>query len=200
MQQKQPRTRQIPPIQRAIQIPPPPARRLTPVETGIIMKRARKLGRHGILTPYDHRLLDALLFQCGNPLSGAVVVSYTALARITGMCRATITKGVKRLTESGLLQRIKRRLRMTWHQGGTASLQAPNAYLFNVPHTPNTEAASQPVNQMLDILYISQEVNADVTAARAALAKINERNQRRNHEVNQERIARAKQEGRFVAV
>lgn len=101
--QQRPTVRQNLPIHRAIQIPAPPARRLTPAGTGRVMKRARKLGRQGVLTPFDHRLLDALLFQCGSPLSGAVVVSYSALVRITGMCRATVTKGVKRLTGCGML-------------------------------------------------------------------------------------------------
>lgn len=184
---------------RGIQIPPPPARRLTPTETGMVMKRARKLGRQGVLTPYDHRLLDTLLFQCGQPLSGAVVVSYTALNRITGMCRATLVKGVKRLTECGILQKVKRRLRMAWHQGGTVSLQAPNAYLFNVPAVTNTESTPQPVNQTLDILYIPQEVSGEVAAARAALALVNERRGRLSREANQERIALARRDGRFVA-
>lgn len=191
--------RRTPPITKALQIPPPAARRLTPAQTGAIMKRARKLGRNGVLSPYDHRLLDALLFQCGSPLSGAVVASYSALARITGISRATIAKGIVRLTASGLLQRVKRRLRIAWHQGGTASLQAPNAYVFNVQAATNTEFTPQPVIQKLENFFISQPLNGDADKARAELASINRRREIEAREANTARIEEARRQGRFVA-
>ena len=191
--------RRTPPITKAIQIPPPPVQRLTPAETGGIMKRARKLGRRGVLSPYDHRLLDALLFQCGSPLSGAVVASYSALARITGIGRATIAKGIAKLIRSGLLQRIKRRLRIAWHQGGTASLQAPNAYVFNVQPAADTESTPQPVIQKLESLIISQLVSPNAESARAALALVSRRREIEAKTANVARIEQARREGRFVA-
>ncbi len=163
------------------------------------MKRARKLGRRGDLTPYDHRLLDALLFQCGSAFSGARVASYSALARITGMARATIAKGIARLVNYGLLQKIKRRLRVAWHQGGTASLQAPNAYAFNVPSQADTESAPQPVIQTLEISFVSQHVSETALAARQHLAEIANRRKRQREAANGERITQAIRKGRFVA-
>lgn len=197
--QPPPRRRRQQPISRAIQLPPPPVQRLTPTEVGAVMKRARKLGRSGELTPYDHRVLDALLFQCRNPMSGAVVVSYSAIERITRIARPTIIKAVTRLIGCGLLNKIKRRLRVTWHQGGTASLQAPNAYSFNVPGPGHTESSTQAVNQTLEITYLSQQVSAEAKAARDALAAINKRRLEQAEAANHTRIALAMQRGRFVA-
>lgn len=187
------------PIRRAIQLPPPSMRRLNPAEVGRLMKRARKLGRRGELTPHDHRLLDALLFQCGNPTSGAVVVSYSALARITAMARATIAKGIARLVGCGLLQKIKRRLRVTWHQGGTASLQAPNAYGFNVPGPADTESAPQAVIQKLEILSVVATDSADAEDARRRLTEVREKRAAAEMEKRRTKVAAALAAGQYIA-
>ncbi len=174
-------------------------RRLTPAEVGRLMKRARKLGRRGELTPHDHRLLDALLFQCGNPTSGAVVASYNALARITAMARATVAKGIARLVACGLLQKIKRRLRVTWHQGGTASLQAPNAYGFNVPSVADTESAPQAVIQKLEIFSVVAPISATAENARTQLAKVREERAMAEMEKRRAKVAAALKAGRYIA-
>ena len=186
------------PTSRTIQLPPPPTQKLTPAQVGAVMKRARKLGRQDVLTPYDHRLLDALLFQCRSPSTGAVVVSYSALQRITGMARATIAQGIARLTSCGLLGKIRRRLRVSWHQGGTASLQATSAYRFNPP-ADNTEFTAQPVTQQLEITYISQRTNAGTRAAQDSLAAVNKRRAAHRDAEHLARVLAAQKTGRYVA-
>lgn len=196
--QASPGRRRPSPITRAIQLPPPPSQKLTTAQVGAVMKRARKLGRRDVLTPYDHRLLDALLFQCRSPSTGAVVVSYTALERITGMARATIAKGIARLTGCGLLTKIKRRLRVSWHQGGTASLQATSAYRFNPP-AADTEFATQTVNQKLEFSFSCQSVSHETQEARASLAAVRARRDVQREAERTAKVAAAHQLGRYVA-
>lgn len=196
--QASPGRRRPSPITRSIQLPPPPSQKLTPVQVGAVMKRARKLGRKKVLTPYDHRLIDALMFQSRNPGTGAIVVSYSALERITGMARATVAKGIKRLTSCGLLGKIKRRLRVSWHQGGTASLQATNAYRFNVP-AADTEFAPQTVDQKLEFSFSCQSVCAEAQRAREDLEAIRKRRVAQQGAERLAQVLAARQAGRFVA-
>ncbi len=196
--QASPGRRRPSPITRSIQLPPPPSQKLTPAQVGAVMKRARKLGRRDVLTPYDHRLLDALLFQCRSPSTGAVVVSYSALQRITGMARATIAKGIARLTSCGLLGKIKRRLRVSWHQGGTASLQATNAYRFNLP-AADTEFAPQTVDQKLEFSFSCQSVSAEAQEARASLGAVRVRRVAHQEAKRLTQVLAARQAGPFVA-
>ncbi len=196
--QASPGRRRPSPITRSIQLPPPPSQKLTPAQVGAVMKRARKLGRRDVLTPYDHRLLDALLFQCRSLSTGAVVVSYSALQRITGMARATIAKGIARLTSCGLLGKIKRRLRVSWHQGGTASLQATNAYRFNLP-AADTEFAPQTVDQKLEFSFSCQSVSAEAQEARASLGAVRVRRVAHQEAKRLTQVLAARQAGRFVA-
>jgi hypothetical protein len=196
--QAAPGRRRPSPITRAIQLPPPPSQKLTPAQVGAVMKRARKLGRQDVLTPYDHRLLDAMLFQCRSPSTGAVVVSYSALQRLTGMARATIAKAIARLTGCGLLGKIKRRLRVSWHQGGTASLQATSAYRFNPP-TADTEFTPQTVDQALEFSFSCQSVSAEAQEARAVLTTIREQRDAQREAERLAKITAAHRAGRFVA-
>ncbi len=196
--QASPGRRRPSPITRSIQLPPPPSQKLTPAQVGAVMKRARKLGRKKVLTPYDHRLIDALMFQSRNPSTGAIVVSYSALERITGMARATVAKGIKRLTSCGLLGKIKRRLRVSWHQGGTASLQATNAYRFNVP-AADTEFAPQTVDQKLEFSFSCQSVSAETQEARENLAAIRKRRVAQQEAERLARVSAARQAGQFIA-
>lgn len=195
--QSSPGRRRPSPITRAIQLPPPPSQKLTSAQVGAVMKRARKLGRQDVLTPYDHRLLDALLFQCRSPSTGAVVVSYSALQRITGMARATIAKGIARLTSCGLLGKIKRRLRVAWHQGGSASLQATNAYRFNPP-AADTEFAPQTVDQKLEFSFSCQSISIEVQEARASLAAVRAQRHAQREAERLERVAAAHRAGWFI--
>jgi len=157
-----------------IVLPPPPARRLTPADAGAIATRARKLLRRGLLTHHQHILLDTLLWSCRSPSTGAIVVSYSALQRLANMARATVSGGLRALERLHLLSTIRRRVRLSWANGGHASRQATNAYVLHPPPA-GTEFSTQPVYQKLEIIQIRQHDSAAADAARAALAAIRER-------------------------
>jgi hypothetical protein len=154
-------------------LPPPPVRALAPAEAGAIAGRARKLLRRGLLTHHQHALLDCLLWACRNPVTGAIVVSYTALQKLAHMARGTISGALRALESLGLLTTIRRRVRLSWANGGHASRQATNAYVLHPP--ANTEFSERTVEQKLEIIQISPADVADVRAAQAALAGVRER-------------------------
>ena len=153
-----------------------PARRLTPSETAGIAKRGRKLLRRGTLTHYQLVLLDCFLWCCRQPGSGAIVVSYTALQRLAHMARETVARGIQALERAGLLSRVKRRVRIAWHQGGVRVRQLVNAYLLHPPAANHCEFDRATVNQESSIEYTLTDVAIEASAAaRAALAAIAER-------------------------
>lgn len=154
--------------------PPAPAGRLSPSEAGAIAKRGRKLLRRGLLTHRQHVLLDCLLWSCRCPRTGAIVVSYTALQRLAHMARETVAEGLRRLEGVGLLSRIKRRVRLSWANGGQASRQATNAYVLHPP-TADTEFAPPTVIQRIEILQLELAASRTAMTAQAALAAIRER-------------------------
>jgi hypothetical protein len=151
-------------------LPPPPARRLTTAEAIAIAKRARKLLRKGSLTHHQAVILDCLLWACRNPATGAVVVSYSALQRLCHCARATIAAALDALQRVGLLSRVKRRVRIAWHQGGTTSRQATTCYMLHPPR--HTEFNHWTVNIRSDseVTYI-QRPTGDLIAAQVALAR-----------------------------
>lgn len=161
-----------------IHLPLPPAPALTMQQVGGVMKRARKLRNRQQLTPYDFGVLDTLMFQCRNPRTGTIEVSYSALQRITGFARKTISKAIAKLTACSLVLKIKRRLRMAWHQGGTTSRQATNCYQFVAPPAgTDTEFPPKPVDKGLEITFISPRLTATTEAARAELDELTKRRQ-----------------------
>ena len=161
-------------------LPPPPARRLSLNEATAIAKRGRRLLRKGALTHHQAVVLDCLLWSCRNPATGAIVVSYTALQRLCRCARGTIASALDALQREGLLSRVKRRVRLAWHQGGTSSRQATTAYMLHPPR--HTGFTHWPVNLRSDseILYV-QQPSGDLLAAQVALA--------RRRDVIQERLA-----------
>src|SRR5262249_42661473 len=156
-----------------IVLPMPPARRLTSIDAGAIASRARKLLRRGLLTHHQHILLDTLLWSCRSPSTGAIAVSYSALQRLANMARATVSGGLRALERLHLLSTIRRRVRLSWANGGHASTQATKAYVLHQP--ANTEFSRRTVEQKLEIIQISQHNSAASAEARAALAAIRER-------------------------
>jgi hypothetical protein len=152
-------------------LPPPPARRLTPAECGAIAKRGRKLLRRGLLTHRQLVLLDALVWSCRSPATGALVVSYSVLQRLTHMARETVARGLHRLEELGLLSRIKRRIRESWHNGGTRTRQAMNAYLLHPP-ADHSESSGATVDPQLEILYVQMPTSAAQKSAQEALRRV----------------------------
>lgn len=177
-----------------IRLPLPPAPALTMQQVGAVMKRARKLRNRQRITAHDFGVLDTLMFQCRSPKTGTVEVSYSALQKITGFARKTIGKAVARLTACNLVRKIKRRLRMAWHQGGTTSRQATNCYQFIAPAIDtDTEFPSKSVNRELEITYVSPTVNAETEAARTRLDAIAaQRRAQREAAWRGERAAKAK--------
>jgi hypothetical protein len=127
-----------------------------------LAKRGRKLLRAGRITHRQYIVLDCLLWCCRNPVTGAIVVSYTALQRLCHVSRETIAGAVKLLGRLGVLTKIKRRVRLLWHHGGTASRQLTNSYVLH-PGT-NTEFGGATVIQL------SIEKKAAFEGVRAASA------------------------------
>jgi hypothetical protein len=149
----------------------PPAVKLAPAEAAAIAKRGRKLMRAGRITHKQWAVLDCLLWSCRNPTSGAIVVSFSGLQKLVKVGRATAAGAVKVLERLRVLSRIKRRIRVVWHQGGQQSRQATNAYVLHPPR--HSEFSSRTVFQgdRTEILYLRQQAPADLAAAEAALAQ-----------------------------
>ena len=151
-------------------LPPPPAIRLTPAQAAAVAKRGRKLLRAGRITHRTHAILDTLLWSCRRPDTGAIVVSYTGLCKLVNVSRKVAVAAVAALERLGVLSRIKRRVRVAWHQGGQQSRQATNAYVLH-PGADHTEFPTGTVNQQtIEILHIQQPSGA-VREAQEALAR-----------------------------
>lgn len=136
-----------------------------------IARRARKLLRAGRITHRQFVIIDCLLWSCRNPRTGAIVVSYSALQRLAHVSRETIAGALRVLERLGVLTRIKRRVRLAWHQGGVTSRQLANAYMLH--SGGDTEFGSATVIQKREsILTVPVAVGGDVAAARAALAAV----------------------------
>ena len=120
---------------------------LSAADAGDLIRRGRKLLRRGLLTHRELVLLDTLLWSCRRPNSVDAVVSYTAIQNLAHLSRGVIARGLRRLGQLGLVQTIKRRLRVVWG-GGVASRQATSAYRFAAP---GTEFAGATVTQEMKI-------------------------------------------------
>ena len=55
-----------------------------------------------------------MLWSARQPGSGVLCASLKALARLAGQGRSTAAEGIKRLEELGLIQKIRRRVRVAW--------------------------------------------------------------------------------------
>jgi hypothetical protein len=139
---------------------------MTPAAAGQVAYRVRRLHRRGDLTHADLALADALIWAARKPGSAAAVVSYSALSRMAHVARATVAAGLRRLEGLGILQRFKRRARVIWGQGSTASRQAITVYVLQA--NSGTEFNRWPVSQSVQILSLVSA--AAVQAAEAALA------------------------------
>jgi hypothetical protein len=151
-----------------------PPVRLTPAQAGAIAKRCRKLLRRGRLTHRQFALLDTLLWSCRRPGSGVAVVSYSALQKLVHIARETLAEGLRQLEAVGLLSKVKRRVRVAWHNGGQQSRQAINAYVLHAPADPSaehSEFAGRPVPREIEITHRVEPAPAAVAAAREALAR-----------------------------
>lgn len=122
-----------------------PRQRITRDERGRLIAQAealeartRQRGRvNGALGQPALRVLRALLFRFHGPQGCAP--SYSAIQRATGLCRASVAAGLKRLERAGLLRIVRRleRRRISRQcpvtgvlQEFVATVQGVSAYLF----------------------------------------------------------------------
>ena len=152
-------------------LPPPPAIKLTPAEAAAVAKRGRKLMRAGRITHRQWAVLDCLLWSCRNPATGAIVVSFSGLQKLTKVARSTVSTAIQTLEQLRVLRRIKRRVRVLWHRGGQQSRQATNAYVLHPPR--HSEFSSRTVFQSdrVELLYRQQQAPAERSKAEAVLAQ-----------------------------
>ena len=118
--------------------------RLTLAEAISIAKRGRRLLRTGRITAKTYVVLDCLLWSCRNPATGLISASYRGLMRLCHCARETVAGALAVLERLGVVGRIKRRIKVAWHNGGSASRQLSNAYTLH-PGGPDTESSSRPV-------------------------------------------------------
>jgi hypothetical protein len=151
-----------------------PPVRLSPAHAGAIAKRSRRLLRRGKLTHRQFALLDTLLWSCRRPGSGVAVASYSALQKLVRIARETLAEGLRQLEALGLLSKVKRRVRVAWHNGGQQSQQAMNAYVLHAPadtSAEHSEFAGRTVPTEIEITHRVEPSPAAVAAAREALAR-----------------------------
>lgn len=154
-------------------LPLPAAPSISPRQAGAIAARGRKLLRRGLLTHRQAVLLDCLLWSCRRPGQGAVAASLTVLSRLGHMSRETVVGGLRRLAALGLLTICKRRVKVGWLGGASASRQGVSAYVLHPPAaTASTESAHTTVIQEL---VFSTSPGPDALAAQTALAAVRER-------------------------
>jgi hypothetical protein len=158
-------------------MPPPLPRPVTgspysSADAAAITRRSRKLLRAGRLTHCQAVLLDTLLWCCRPHGQAAACASYDVLGRLAHLARATIAEGLRVLERLGLIQRVKRRVLVLWHNGGRAWRQLPSEYLF--PPARDCEFSSWPDSKTQDLTYVSRPVGVTAEAA-AALAVVRER-------------------------
>ena len=140
---------------------------LSPAQAGVLAARVRLLRRRRLLTAHQAALADVLLWGGRRPGSGLLVASLGCLARLAGQARSTATEGIRRLEELGLIQRIRRRVRVAWG-GSVASRVVANAYRI-VP--ADTETGPRPAERSLSVISTVETPNSEVKAAAAALAQ-----------------------------
>ena len=145
----------------------PTAQTMSGPQAGQLAWRIRKLHRRGDLTHADLALADTLLWSVRKSGSAVATASYSCLSRLARIARATVAAGLKRLESLGVLRRIKRRVRVVWGQGASASRQDTSEYVLQTP-SDSTEFNSKPVMESLKIIDLVPQ--AAVRAAQEALA------------------------------
>jgi hypothetical protein len=137
-------------------------------QAGQIALRGRQLLRRRLLTPHQYALLDTVLWAARRSSSATLIASLKVLARLAGQARSTVAEGIGVLERLGLLQRIRRRVRVAWIGGGQASRQVANTYRLIAP---DTESAARPAREQTSIISIVETPSGAVKAAREALAE-----------------------------
>src|ERR1700712_6023183 len=91
---------------------------LSPYQAGAIAQRGRYLLRRRLITAHQLVLLDAMLWAARKPGSATLTASLRVLAKLAGQARSTVTEGIQALEKLGLVQRIRRRVRVAWIGAG----------------------------------------------------------------------------------
>lgn len=112
---------------------------MTPNAAARLTKHARRLLTNRILTPTDYAIADCLLWRVRPPGRADMAVTYSVLARLCGIPRGAAMRAVAKLVSLGLIAKTKRRVRVAWGRGLTASRQIANAYRWI-----HTESGSEP--------------------------------------------------------
>jgi hypothetical protein len=144
---------------------------LSPAQAGAIATRGRLLLRRGAITAHQYALLDTMLWGARRPGSATLIASLHTLARLAGQARSTATEGIRRLEELGLIQRIRRRVRVAW-AGSIASRVVSNAYRLLAP---DTETGGRPTREQTSRISLVEAPIAAVRAAQDALAAYRDR-------------------------
>lgn len=93
-----------------------------------------RIRRYGELHLPDLHILEALLFRFTTWKTGKCDPTYAQIAELTGHARDTIAGALARLTKAGILQRLRRFIRIEDAEGkGPRVEQAANAYRFELP-------------------------------------------------------------------
>jgi hypothetical protein len=120
----------------------------------------------GLITPHQYSLLDTVLWAARKPGSATLIASLKVLARLAGQGRSTVAKSIAALERLGLLQRIRRRIRVAWLGAGQASRQVANLYRL-MP--PDTESAARSAREQSSSISILETPIGVVRAAQEAL-------------------------------
>jgi predicted transcriptional regulator len=110
-----------------------------------LLNRARHLASAQVLNPNDYLILSTLLKDCRLNGTDRAVAAYSRLRRLTGRCNAVVAASIKRLTQAGLMQKMKTSVLVLWANGGRRWVQMPNAYRFVEP----TRCESKPQTDLL---------------------------------------------------
>jgi hypothetical protein len=140
---------------------------MTPYQAGAIAARIRLLRRQRVLTAHQAALADVMLWSARKPGSAVLTASLATLARLAGQARSTTTAAVRRLEELGLIQRIKRRVRVAWG-GSIASRVVANGYRL-------TETDARPAREQSLRISLTETPVAAIRAAQEALKEVRER-------------------------
>ena len=111
------------------------------------------------------RCLD--LWSARKPGSGLLTASLGCLARLAGQARSTAIEGIRRLEELGVIQRIRRRVRVAW-AGSVASRVIANGYLLLVS---DTETGGRSGREQPLRISLVETPSAAVKAAQEALER-----------------------------
>lgn len=144
---------------------------MLPAQAQRTAAHGRRLLTFKTITPTDYAVLDAMLWRLRRPGRWELAAPYKTIARLAGVCRDTAIASVRKLIEVGLVQKIKRRIRVAWgrNRANIASRQAANTYVFRAP---STESASPAVDKGIARVLPSIDSNSALERALSRLGAV----------------------------